>query len=651
MSAHSWRPMILGALWLASWPASRAQPPTQQAPVIQVETRTVLVDAIVTGKKGDYVHDLSAQDFRIWQDGKEQAITSLSSEAKSAEPHFLVLFFDETRMAAQDLYLARQAASRFIDANSGPRRQMAIVSYNSSLTIVQNFTDNAGRLKDALNRLEASTTVNASPTGQGRDRSAAMAAAADNFGSRNMMQALAGLAQGLGVLPGRKSLVLLTAGIPSSAEAKSMVNGTIESASRSGVAIYPVNVRPVSVDSDPSVSPQSRRGRRGLQGGTDDSTPANQDPAASSQPLLTALANGTGGFLTRDSSELLAAFQQIGEEQNEYYLLSYTPPESKEGSCHALRVKVERAGVTVRARSAYCTTQALDLIAGTPEAKALENRVAGAEAGDLTASVQLPYFYVSPGVARVHLVMEISLGSLKFENQKGKPHAEVNLLGIASTPAGIGGSEGGVGARFSDTLKLDYDTPAEVDKLKGMPVHYEKDFKIAPGRYSLTVAFGSGSASFGKMEAPLEVEPWNGSELAVSGIALSRETHPAGDLGLVSSLVEDRAALTAEGAQFVPSGSNRFAKSEPGFFYIEVYDPDPPSVGVRVRVLDRKTGESKWDSGVTKLPLQGNAGRVAIPAGASLPLNTLAAGAYQLEITASDSIGKQVKRTADFEVK
>ena len=462
-----------------------------------------------------------------------------------------------------------------------------------------------------------------------------------------MIQSLAGLAQGLGVLPGRKTLVLLTGGIPSSSETNSAVAGTIESASRSGVAIYPVNVRPVSVDLDagpPRVDPRSRFGQGRGQRGSDDSIPANRDAAGSDQPLLTALADGTGGFLTRDPSQLLAAFQQIGEEQTEYYLLSYTPPESKEGSCHTLRVKVERAGVKVRARSSYCTTQALDLIAGTPEAKDLESRAAGAEAGDLTASVQLPYFYVSPGVARVHLAMEIALGSLKFENQKGKLHAEVSLLGIASTP------DGSVGARFSDTLKLDYDNPAEIEKLKEMPVHYEKDFKIAPGKYSLTVAFGSGGSDFGKMEVPLDVEPWNGSELAVSAVALSRETHPA-ELGLVSSLVGDRTPLIAQGNEFIPSGSKQFTKSDSGFFYVEFYDPDPASVSVDVRVLDRKTGESKWDSGVTKLPLQGNAGRAAIPAGASLQLNTLAAGAYRLEITASDSTGKQIKRTTDFEVK
>jgi VWFA-related protein len=638
---------LLGLTGAAALAQQSPQPSTQQGAVIQTETRVVLVDAVVTGKKGEYVRDLAAKDFRIWQDGKEQAITSVSLEAKSTEPHFLVLFFDDTGMAAQDQFQARQAASRFIDANSGSGRSMAIASYNGSLRIAQNFTDNAGRLKDALNRMETSTSVTASSARPGLlDRSGA--ASADNFESRNMLQSLGNLAKDLGVLPGRKTVVLLTGGLPSSSELKSAIAAAIEASSKSGIAIYPVNVRPVSVDLDPSLpNPATRGGRRGPQG-TDDS-PRTQDPAAS-QDLLLALANGTGGFLTRDSGELLAGLQQIGEEQAEYYVLSYTPPESKDGSCHQLRVKVDRGGATVRARSSYCATKPPDLIAGTPAARNLESLAAGADAGNLRASIQLPYFYISPGVARVHLAMEIAPGALKFESQKGqnqqaKLHAEVNLLGIASTP------DGGAGARFSDTIKLDFESQAEFEKLKETPVHYEKEFKIAPGKYSFVLAFESGGASFGKIEAPLGVEPWNTGELALSSVALSREMHPAADLGLVSSLVQDRTPLIADGTQFVPFGSNQFAKSEAGFFYLEVYDPDPSSVRVRVRVLDRTTGDPKWDSGVTSLPLSASGRQPWIPAGASLKLSSHATGAYRLEITAFDSTGKQVKRTADFEVK
>ncbi len=623
----------------------------QNPPVIRTESRTVLVDAIVTGKNGEFMRDLTSKDFRLWQDGKEQRITSLSLMSDSSPqpqpsgPHFLVLFFDDTRLAAQDQAVARQAASRFIDANVSPRQLIAVVSYNGSLRIAQNFTDNAGRLKDALNRVESSSSVITDNSKQGPRRSAAPPST-ENFGARNMLESLADLTRGLGVLPGRKSAVLMTGGLPSAFDLKSGVNAAIESASRSDVAIYPVNVQPLHVDVDPNAGPSRSSNPlfyRFPRGG-DDPMEVSPDPTVGEQ-LLVALAKGTGGDMIRDSSQLLAGLQQIGEEQREYYVLSYAPPESKDGSCHALRVKVDRGGATVRARSDYCATKPQDLIAETDAAKDLENRAAGKDAGNLRASIQLPYFYISPGVARVHLAMELAPGALKLETQQKKLHAEINLLGIASA------SDGGVAARFSDTLKLDFDSEADFEKRKDAPVHYEKEFKIAPGQYNFALTFGSSGASFGKIETPLEVDAWSGAALALSGIALSRETHPAGDLGLVSSLVADRTPLIAEENEFVPTGSSTFAKSEAGYFYFEVNDADPASVRVRVRVVARASAVEKWDSGLVALPPSANAGKGPIPAGASLRINTLDPGSYRLEITASDASGKQLQRTADFEVR
>lgn len=605
----------------------------QQSPVIRTESRTVLVDAVVTGKRGEYIRDLSARDFRIWEDGKEQAVASVAAEAKAGEPHFLVLFFDDNGLGT-DQFIARQAVGRFIDANAAPNLQMAVVSYNGSLRIAQNFTDNTGRLKDALSRSEAAVP--------------GASATVDTFAERNMLQALEHLVAELGVLPGRKTVVALTAGVPFSADMKASITAVIQAASKSGVAVYPVNVQPVPVDVDFTQPAQVGRGNRGRggAGGVEDAASPAQDPSGENQQLLLALANGTGGFLVRDSSELLAGLQRIGDDQTQSYVLSYTPPDAKEGSCHTLRVKVERAAATVRARSSYCTGKPQDLIAATEPAKNLENRAAGAAAGTLKASLQLPYFYTSPGVATVHLAMEIAPEALKVEPQSGgnqKLHAEINLLGIATAP------DGSVGARFSDTLKLDFDSPAEFEKSKNKPVHYEKQFKIAPGSYNFAVAFGSGEASFGKLESPLAIEPWNNNELAISGVALSRETHSAADLGLLSSLVEDRTPLAAQGVQFVPFGSNQFAKSDMGYFYVEIYDPDPDSVRARVQVVDRKSGELKWDSGATKLPRPDGA-RAWISAAASLRLSSLAAGSYRLRVTASDSAGKEVLRESDFEV-
>ena len=129
----------------------------QQGTLIQTETRVVLVDAIVTGRSGAYVRDLTAKDFRVWQDNKEQTIRSVSLESAStaSQPRPMVLFFDESSMEAGDQVQLRRLASSFIDAEMGPNRKMAVVSYNGSLRTAQNFTDNAGRLKDALPQPES----------------------------------------------------------------------------------------------------------------------------------------------------------------------------------------------------------------------------------------------------------------------------------------------------------------------------------------------------------------------------------------------------------------------------------------------------------------------------------------------------------------
>jgi VWFA-related protein len=639
----------------------------QSTPVIHTETREVLVDAIVTGKNGAYIGDLTAKDFHISQDGKEQTIKGFAVESSSAasQTRSLVLFFDETSMEARDQIAVRQAAASFIDAEAGPNHRMAIVIFNGSMRIAQNFTDNAGRLKDALNQASFhGLAPSASDADNSHDPSRAEEARAvgrggnglaTSFGTRNMIRSLAELGRSLGVLPGRKIVALFAGTLPSSTDPKSEVREAVDAANKSGVAFYPMDVRPVFAQSDPGAVQQTPAlhsisivplGQ--AQGDPDASSSLIPDSGASGQQVLFNLANGTGGLVVRNTADLLGGLQKIAQEQDQYYVLTYVAPESKEGSCHALRVKVDRKQTTVRSRTTYCADKPLDLLAGTTAGKELENRAAGADAGGIGASMQLSFFYISPRLARVKLAMEIPLGGLKFENRKGKLHAEVNFLGVASTTP-----DGAVGARFSDALKLDYDSQAQIEGLRGKPLHYEKEFKIAPGHYNFTLAFNSGGENFGKLQAPLAVDARVPGELAMSGLVLSKETQPAAELGLgaAGSLVEDRTPLVAEGVQMIPSGSNQFTKSEIGFFYFEVYAPDPAAARVRIRVLDRKTGEAKSDTGLLKLDLPQGGSAEAVPAGSKLPVDALADGSYELEVTASDTAGKQVKRTADFEKK
>src|SRR5690242_12543142 len=87
--------------------AHAQQPASTNEPTIKVETRVVLVDAVVTDKKGHYIQDLGANDFKLWEDGKEQPVTSFTREDANPDPvhphkHYLVLFFDNSTMEFGD---------------------------------------------------------------------------------------------------------------------------------------------------------------------------------------------------------------------------------------------------------------------------------------------------------------------------------------------------------------------------------------------------------------------------------------------------------------------------------------------------------------------------------------------------------------------
>ena len=75
-----------------------------------------------------------------------------------------------------------------------------------------------------------------------------------------------------------------------------------------------------------------------------------------------------------------------------------------------------------------------------------------------------------------------------------------------------------------------------------------------------------------------------------------------------------------------------------------------PVVGVRTRVLDRASGQSKQDSGPQLIQSFMHAGNPVVPIVSPLPTATLPAGAYKLEVTVMRQTGDPVIRTADFDV-
>ena len=638
--------------------------PTQNPTVIRAESRQVIADTIVTDKKGDYVRDLTAKDFHIWEDGKEQTIESViyeSGDANASAPQYIVLFFDLIPM--EDQVRARDAAVQLIQANAGPKRPMALVNYQfqGNIGLIQNFTTDAERLKQAAQQLRlyaspaAAAASNAeapffpgpsvvatpasSPTGITPTRpgdSALIRNAGKNNGSdlvtfssapneansapdpigRNLMLSLMGTAKTMASIPGRKALLWLNTGFRLARDNEEVFKSLIVACNKANVTLYPVNV------------------------GHDFSR---------NEPLRV-LASETGGMVATNN-DIAGNLQAAVREQSEHYLIAYTPPKTADKSCHELRVKVDRPGTNLRARNEYCNILPNDPLAGTGMDKVLEAHAAAAQAGNIGVSAQIPYFYTAANKARVHITAEVSPAELNFVSRSGRLHSSVYMLGVASKP------DGTMGARFTDQVDFDFDTKKEVDQFKQQPFRYSNQFEILTGSYKLQLVFTTDNKSFGKLEMPLAIDPFDGTKVTMSSAVISTEFRASSAAqGVEAVLAANRVPLISRGVQFTPAAKPRMKKTDHAALYFEVYEPllagnDTVKIGVRYRILERNSGESKIESNLVDLEQFISTRNPLVPVALTLPVDRLTPGAFRLQVQGVDSAGQTTPvRSVDFDV-
>src|SRR6267378_1251930 len=744
-------------------PPPQAASPAEQQPVVVIkkESKLVLVDSVVTDKKGNYVRDLRQNDFKVFEDNKEQPVSTFSTGADAAtqangQRRYLILFFDNSTMAAPDQIQARSAATKFIAANAGPDRLMAVVDFGGSLRIVQNFTASADVLRAAVSGVKSSSVdANAPapdvPVTIASTGLSSLGNAAADFGARSMLLAVRSLAKNLRAVPGRKMVVLFSGGFPLTQENQAELTATIDACNKSNVAVYALDVRGLATTTPgpggsagrrstaakthavsnhvPArrVSPRPRlllaaypamaipdpqkpgggggagggrggggKGGPGAGGGTGGggtggggkggtgggtrgggtgggtrgggsnpfsnnyNSPYNQPrtivpafpPSASTnQQILAALAEGTGGFTIFNTNDLLGGLERIGREQNEFYILGYVPGDTPEGSCHTLKVKLNRGGLNVRARSGYCNTRSANVLEGKPLEKQLESHAMGSQPGSIHGVLQAPYFYTAPETARVNLAMEIPADTFQFNKDKGKYHANLNVLGIAYR------ADGTVGARFSDTVNMDLEKD-EWKEFTKSPYHYENQFDTTPGAYRLTVVLSAGGDAFGKFESPLAIDAYDGKHFSLSGVALTNSAQSINDIpsGLDAVLLEDRTPLVVKGLQIVPSGSNRFKHTDNVILYTEIYEPlltsaTAPVVGMGYRIFERSTNKQVFFTEVVRADDFIQKGNSVIPVGMKVKVDDLKPGSYRLVMQAVDSAKNHAPdRTVDFDV-
>ena len=363
------------------------------------------------------------------------------------------------------------------------------------------------------------------------------------------------------------------------------------------------------------------------------------------------LAGGTGGFTIFNTNDLLGGLEKIARERNEFYILGYAPPPTREGSCHTLKVTISRGGLNVRSRSGYCNTKPETIVNATPAEKLLEARATGTQAGTMRGSFQVPYFYTAPNMARVNLTMEVPSNTIQFKSENGKFHAILNVLGIAYKP------DGSVAAHFSDTVNLDLEKD-EMAEFTKQPYIYQSQFDAEAGDYKLTVVVSSGNDAFGKYESALQIDHYDGNQLALGGVVLSNSTQRLADIpsDVDAVMAEDRTPLVVKGKRINPSASNRFKKTDIVALYTEVYEPllasaNPSQLAAGYTISERSSGKTIFTTGAAALDGFIQKGNPKVAVAMSVIVKDLAPGSYRLVMMAVDSAGHHAQnRVIDFDI-
>ncbi len=297
--AHS--PLLIAVLcWLPATHIAPQQPPAQAPFRITARADLVNVEVSVTDAKGNFVSNLTREEFRILDEGVEQRVTHFASIDSPAQ----ILLLIETSPAVYLIHSEHLAAASLLLEGLAPEDAVALSAYDDALHPVLGFTrDKAGV-------------------------AAALAALHYNLGMArlNLYESLSAALDALAPLDGKKAIVLLSTGLDESNRAAWEKLAVRMRAS--GVAVFPVALGGELRDT--ARKPQS-------------------PPSGGSEPLgferadrdLSEIARLTGGsaYFPRDAKNFRRIYRQISGVLRHQYSLGFTPP-ARDARFHTIEVQI-----------------------------------------------------------------------------------------------------------------------------------------------------------------------------------------------------------------------------------------------------------------------------------------------------------------------
>jgi VWFA-related protein len=670
----------------AQQPASQKPAPDQPPITFKVEVNYVEIDAIVTDQQGNFVRDLTKDDFQVIEQGKAQEVSIVSLvdipvekfdpplfKSKPVEPdvrsnrnefdgRVFVIVLDDQNISFSQSARVKAAARQFVERYLGSNDVAAIVqtggvkgsgqeftsSHERLLRVIDNFMGQKER-SATLGRIDEYNRYAGTPFSTNRpvDPNEQIRV----YKARNTLTVLKNVADYMaGVRGRRKAVVFFSEGIdydiydPISNTYASDIRqwglDAIAAATRANVSFYSIDPRGLTSVTDAEV------GSLPLDPSLDLGTAALQRELRISQDSLRTLSDETGGFAAVNSNDFATSFERIVRDNSSYYVLGYYSNDSKrDGQFRNLTVRVKRPGLEVRARKGYVAPKGRPP-AGTAAPAAIAASVAMRDALNSPVPVTglgltafaAPMMGAAPK-ASVLVVVEVEGQALKFK-QDGPVF--VNDIEVAILAMDEGGKVK-EGTKDTAQLKLRPETQAAVQK-NGLRLTRRLD--LAPGSYQLRIgARDTIGGLVGSVMYDLDVPDFSKADLSLGGLLVTSAS--ASRMPTANPDKDFKEILPAS-----PTAIRDFPTGDQLALAVDVYDnkaATPHRVEIRTSLTadngtvvysakdERRSEELKGASGTY--------GHVA-----NVPLKGIAPGRYVLKVEAQSLLSNGPTASREIEI-
>jgi Ca-activated chloride channel homolog len=312
----------------------KAEIVNEENDILRVETNLVTIPVSVFDRNGRFVSGLRQEDFKIFEDGKEQEVGYFGTTEQTAT---VVLVLDTSPSTELRIEEIQNAAISFVNQLK-PTDQVMVIEFDENLHVLSELTNDRAKLAKAIKKADFGDGTSLYDT-------------IDNI-----------LAKRLKKIEGRKAVVMFTDGVDTTSY-KADYYSTLLLAEESEAPIYTIYYNTINDNNDggglmtsplpPGISLPGQFPGIGGQ-----SRPLGTSPLdyARGRRYLEDITDKSGGRLynTEENRNLEETFAYVAEELKRQYNIGYYPTEAgQKGQRKLLKVRVERPGTVVRARESY----------------------------------------------------------------------------------------------------------------------------------------------------------------------------------------------------------------------------------------------------------------------------------------------------------